>query len=779
MPKWNKAPKTTQNTLRYTALYEDGICEIVEGVFSVSFAFSDISYQIAGREEQERIFEDYCGLLNYLSQDLCIQVTVRNTIRNLADFHQRITLPYADDALQEFRDEYNHMITRKSLQGDNSIEREKYITVTFMADSHKQAVSSAARIKTDLRGLLKKIGSAARDLSGTDRVRLLQSYLRESKYEWSFRDLLASGGVTKDYIAPDAFDFSPNNHFSYANSERERFGQVLYLNRLPADMEDKLISSISELECELTVSLYVRPIAQDKALDLVKSQRARMDLQRTQEQQRNIKNNMPVESLPFELQYAIDEAEELIDDLQKRNQRLFRVTMLVYTVADSLEGLADNVYKIKAAARKCNCELGDLVERQEEAINSILPLGACHIDIERNLTTAATAVLIPFTTQELLETSGTYIGTNALSHNLLMLSRESTKNGNAVITGVSGSGKSFLCKKDIAFNAMRHPNDEFIIIDPDNEYEALVNLLQGQTINISAGTETTRLNPFDMDASYGDDDNPLFVKSEFVLSMCEAILGELTPYAKSILDQCVRLVYEEYFAKGMKPEHTPTLADFNRLLKARPEEEAHILATSLELYVSGSLSTFAHKTNVDIKRRILVYNLLNLGPQLRALGMLIVLDQVWNRVLSNHRKGIRTWVYADEMQEFFRNEYATMFFTRIWRRFRKRNAYATGMTQNVEEILENESARFILANSEIVIMLDQAKTDREELASLLGISEEQMQYITNADAGNGLIRVGAAMIPFEDDFPKDTVLYQAMTTKPQDMVFPTPPASAV
>lgn len=767
MPRWNTAPKLTQHTLRYTALYEDGLCEIVKGIYSFTIQFNDIGYQIAGLEEQERIFGDYCMLLNYFSPNVCLQITVRNRLRNLSTFQDQITLPFYPDDCQKYRDDYNQMLKRKSLQGDNSIERDKYFTVTFMAEGHKQALSTAARIKADLKSMCRKIGCGCREMSGKDRFLLLQDFFREPEYAWDYRELLASGLTTKDFIAPEMLDFSPPSHYIQQTDGKRQYGQTMYIRSLPTDLEDTLIAAISELDCQLTVNIFIQPIAQDKALDLVKGQRARMDLQKIQVQQKNLKSNMPMEAIPFELQYCMDEADLLIEDMQKRDQRLFRVTLLVHTIADSLEELSDNVYKIKAAAQRCNCNISNLEEQQEAALNSVLPLGACHVEKERNLTTGATGILIPFTTQEILNPNGIYYGQNALSRNLIMVDRGALKNGNAVILGVSGSGKSFKGKEEMACVLMRNPRDEVIVIDPENEYSELARIMNGQVIDISASS-VNHLNPFDMDDDYGDDENPLHLKGEFILSLCESLIGELNAISKSILDSCLRLVYEPYFASGMNPEHLPTLVDFHQVLKKHPAPEADILATSLDLYVNGSLSAFAHKTNVNTKNRFIVYNIMRLGKMLKTPGMLVVLDQIWNRVIENQRRGVRTWVYADEMQVFFKNEFSASYFSNIWKRFRKRGAFATGLTQNVEEVLLSDDARFMLANSEFVIMLDQARGDREALAELLGISPEQMHYITNADQGNGLLRVGSSMIPFEDDFPKDTALYRAMTTKPSE-----------
>lgn len=770
LPEWEGQPKSTARNIRYNAMYENGICEISEGIYSVSVEFSDISYQIASQDEQERIFAKYCDLLNYFLPTMCFQITARNIIRDVEDFRKKIAIPPKEDNLQEYRTEITQNIIDKAGHGDNRMDHAKYVTVTFMAQDMKSAIQAAERIQSDLRTRFKALRCDSRVLSGVERCEVLHSYFNDTPFSLQYRDLLASGMTTRDYIAPDYLDFSENNYFEYRTGGKPRYGQTLYCKKLPADLGDRLLHFLSEVECDMTINLFFRSVAQEKALDLVKGQRAKMDLQKTQHEQKNVQSMGHPGSPPFELQYAMDEADELLADLQKRNQRLFRATILIYTSANTEEELYSNVSKIIAAARQSGVDFGYLEEQQEAAINSVLPLGACYIDIERNLTTAASAIFVPFTTTELLDTNGLYYGQNAISHNLIMVDRAALKNGNAVILGVSGGGKSFKGKEEVTQVLVKYPKDEVIIIDPESEYVNVAEIMGGEVIEISAAS-TNHLNPFDMDVEYGDGENPLHLKGEFILSLCEAVLEEITPIRRSILARCVRLAYDPYFKKIKQQEkNLPTLNSFVEILKEQPEPEAALLATELELYSDeeGMLNVFAHHTNVNLNNRFVVFDTRRLGSQLKTLGMLVVMDQIWNRVIANHRRGVRTWVYIDEMQVFFQNQLSTDFFANIWARFRKRYAYATGLTQNVERILMNDTARFILSNSEFVIMLDQARSDREALAEMLDISDEQLNYITNADQGNGLLRVGGAIVPFRDKFPTHTKLYKAMTTKPTD-----------
>lgn len=760
--------QSTIGVLRYHSMYEDGLCEVCENIYSFTVAFSNITYQIAGEEEQTRIFTKYCELLNYFPHTVNVQLTIRNYYRDNVAFFGSIHMPLGG-SYDEYAKEINAMLDEKSTQGDNSLISANYLTVTFAAGDLKEAFTISASLKSELRKYFKSLRCGYSFLSGVERVKLLSAFFREHHFNFSYRHLLASGLTTKSYIAPELFDFKPNEYYAFLNNDTYRYGQTIMLKDLPPSMADNLISTLTDTKCELTFTIFIRPIKQETALLLVKNQRARMDMQATQIQEKNIQRLGNIGMLPFELRSSMEDADNLLADMDKRNQRLFRVTLLLHTTAASTDKLAENVFKLKAAARKCNCDFVDLPEQQESALNTILPIGACHIDVERNLTTVNTAIFMPFTTQEIQHENGLYYGQNAITSNLVIVNRENLKNGNAVILGVSGGGKSFKGKEEQAQVLVKYPNDHIIVIDPENEFSPLGSLMGGEVIEISAGSNT-HLNPFDMAASYGDGENPLLLKGEFILSICEAVLGEMTAIQKSLLDKAMRIVYEPFFKANMRRDTTPTLKDLCVILANHEEHEAKSLAAALDLYANGSLSAFAHATNVDITNRFTVFNTFKLGGQLKTLGMMIVIDYVWNKVIENHQKGIRTWVYVDEMQVFFDTETSSNYFSNIWARFRKRNAYATGLTQNVARILANDTAKFILSNSEFVIMLDQAKEDRAALAEILDISDEQQEYITNADVGHGLLRVGNAIIPFVDEFPKKTRLYSAMTTKPSDMI---------
>jgi len=760
---------STIGVLRYNSMYEDGLCEVCTNVYSFTVAFSNISYQIAGDEEQARIFTKYCELLNYFPHTVNVQITIRNYYRDNEVFFDSISMPLGGN-YDTYAKEINMMLADKATHGDNSLIAANYITVTFASGNLKEALALSASIKAELRKYFKAIKCGYQFLSGVERVKLLASYFQGNYFNFNYNHLLASGLTTKSYIAPEAFDFKPDNYYSFSGGGQKKYGQTIILKDLPPNMADNLIATLTDTKCELTFNIFIRPIRQEASLLLVKNQRAKMDMQATQIQEKNLQRVGNMGMLPFELRSSMEDADNLLHDMEKRNQRLFRVTLLLYTTADSEEKLSENIFRLKASARKCNCDFVDLPEQQESALNSILPIGACYIDVERNLTTVNTAIFMPFTTQEVQHEGGIYYGQNAITNNLLIVNRDNIKNGNCVILGVSGGGKSFKGKEEISQVLVKYPNDRVIVIDPENEFSTLGNLMGGEIIEISAGS-STHLNPFDMNISYGDGENPLLRKGEFILSVCETVLGALSPMEKSLLDKTMRIVYEPFFKEQMKAEHTPTLKELCAVLTKMEEPEAKRLAASLDLYTNGSLSAFAHQTNVNMQNRFTVFNTFKLGGQLKTLGMMIVIDYLWNKVYEHWQKGIRTWIYVDEMQVFFDSATSSRYFSDIWARFRKRNAYATGLTQNVQRIIANEDVKHVLSNSEFIIMLDQAKGDREALTEILEISEDQQDYITNSDVGQGLLRVGSAIIPFVDEFPKDTELYRVMSTKPSDMIF--------
>lgn len=772
-----KVPATVQNTIRYNRMFEDGVCDVEGGIYSKTIKFSDINYQIAKRDDQIDIFSRYCEFLNYFDPSINVQITINNRRIDQEDFKKRILLytPKKDDGLNKYRYEYNQMLIDKALKGQNGIIREKYLTFSCEASNYEQGVQVLSRIEADVQANMKRLGCINSVLSGSERCEFIHSIFNpDEPYKFEYEYLLENSLSTKDFIAPDSFDFKDKRSFEFGN----RYGQVVYLKDLPSDLSDKLLSELSDLNCYLTINLHINRVSQDKALDLVKSKIAFMEQQKIDEQKKAIKAGYDPEMIPHELKFSLLEANELLDDLLNKNQGMFKNTILIFTSGKTKEELEENIYQISSICRKNNCKIGYLDYLQEEGINSTLILGKNYVDIKRTLTTASTGIFVPFTTQELFHNNGTYYGCNSLSKNLILVNRKNLKTANGFILGSSGSGKSLAAKREIA-NVLLSTNDDVIVIDPEREYTPLAkgidndvktNGFYGEVIKISAGSNNF-INPFDINLDYADDDNPISLKSEFILSLCEILIGGrygLSSAHKTIIDRTVLLTYEKYF-NNPKKEDVPTLKTFYSNLVEQPEPEANDLALALEIYINGSLSVFSHHTNIDINNRFVVFDTKDLGKQLNTIGMLVVLDQIWNRITQNRKIGRRTWIYIDEIYLLFKNEYSDNYLFELWKRARKWGAIPTGITQNVEDLLRSDNARSMLSNSEFIYMLNQASSDRDELAHLLNISDQQLNYVTNSDPGHGLIFAGNAIIPFEDDFPKKTELYKMLTTKIEEV----------
>ena len=762
------APRTAQHTIRYKRMFEDGICEVENGLYSKCIKFADINYQIAKREEQVEIFSRYCEFLNYFDPSINLQITIHNKHIDKDDFKTQMLLKTGRAVvdLDIYRKEYNAMLSEKALQGQNSVIREKYLTFAIKANNYEAAIPALARLETDILTNLKSLGCDIQILSGLERLEFLHKMFNPNDhFKFQYDYLVGSSLTTKDYVAPDSFNFTPKNHYEFGDS----YGQTLYLKDLPSDLSDKLISELSDIPCNMTITLHINSVEQEKAFALVKQKISFMEQQKIDEQKKALKSGYDVDMIPYELKYSLNEAEELLDDMQNKNQRMFKLTMLINTSSDDQDLLNDNVYQIMAAARKNNCKIGYLDYLQEKALNSTMPVGKNSIEIQRTLTTASTGIFIPFTAQELFQEGGMYYGLNALSRNLIFFNRKTLKNPNGFILGTPGSGKSFSAKREIV-NVLLNTEDEVLIIDPECEYVQLAKGFGGEIIHISAGSKA-HINPLDITMDYADDDNPLLLKSEFVLSLCELLVGGrngLTAAQKTVIDRACRMTYQSYFANPQK-NPVPTLKDFYRVLIEQPEKEAISIALSLELYIEGSLSVFANPTNIDTNNRLIVFDIRDLGKQLKTMGMLIVLDQIWNRITQNRALGKRTWIYIDEIYLLFQNEYSANYLFELYKRARKWGAIPTGITQNVEDLLVSDLARRMLSNTDFVMMLNQATSDRVELAALLNISNQQLSYVTNSQEGQGLLFAGNSIIPFIDKFPTDTELYSMMTTKIEEV----------
>lgn len=762
------APKNTVEYLGYTAMYEDGVCLVRPGLYSASMQVSDINYQAARLDDKKELSALYGKLLNSVDTTVHVQLTILNRSLNKERFRETMLLPAGEETSPDkrFRDEMNRVLEEKALEGQNSIIREKYFTVATQAQDYLSAKAALSRIETDFTGQLKSLGCNVMNQSGIQRLELIHHYTRpDQPFRFRYDDLLDSGLTTKHAVAPTSLDFSSHQLFQVG----EKYNQVLILRDLPSRLTDDLITKITDLPFEMTITVHIDRVPQDKALETIRSKIAFMEGEQSGQQSKAYQKGYdPRLAIPREQQRDLNRAIKLLYEIEENDQCLYKMTFLIHTSADSMEELNDRVLQICGVCAQKSCTPEPLKDRQREAFNATLPLGYNSVDIRRTMHTKSLSLFIPFTTQELYQLGGINYGLNAISHNLLFFSRPSLEAPNGWILGKSGSGKSMAAKLEMINVLLHDPNSEVVVIDPEQEYAAVCDAFRGTYIHISAGSKD-HLNPMDITENYSDEDDPLLLKTEFVLSMIETICGEVTAGMKSVVSRACMLSYRPFFSNPKK-HAPPTLKDFYEILKMQPEQEAKDAALALEIYIDGALSAFSHRTNVAADSRFVVYDVKDLGKQLRTLGMLIVLDQIWNRITRNRAEGIRTWIYIDEIQLLLSNRYCSEYFFELWSRARKWSAIPTGVTQNVETLLLSDTARRMLSNSDFVVLLNQAQPDRVELAGLLQISNRQLSYITNAEPGHGLLIAGKAVVPFNNAFPTDTEIYRLITTKPGEML---------
>ena len=758
-----KIPRSVQDAIPIQRVWEDGIFQLGNR-FSKSYSFTDINYQIASKENKTAMFLDYSELLNALDSGASSKVTIRNRQVNRAEFENSILLPMKGDSLDRFREEYNQMLLSKVTGSSNSIVRERTITLTVAKKNIAEARSYFDRVGTDLLAHLARLSSVARELDLGERLELFREFFRgePAAFPFELKQQSKLGHHFKDWLCPNAMEFA-KDHFRLDS----RWGRVLYLQGYASYIKDTLISELCDLDRSLMLSMDILPVPTDEAVREIQNKLLGVMTNAANFQRRqNAANNFSA-VLPYDMEQQKKETTEMLEDLTNRDQRMMFGLVTLVHLADTKEQLDSDTETLVSVARKHLCQLSILTFKQKDGLDTVLPYGLRRIRAMRTLTTESTAVLIPFRAQEILQGGGIYYGQNAVSKNMIVADRRKLLNGNSFRLGVSGSGKSFSAKEEIVSIALS-TDDDILILDPESEFGFLTEALGGEVIRVSASSHT-HINALDMDKAYGDERNPLIEKSEFILSLFEQLVGTVGVSAKekSILDRCTYDVYREYMANNYQGE-VPTLKDLYHSLLKQPEPEARGLALSSELFITGSLNTFAQPTNVDTKARIIAYDIRELGEQLMPIGMLVTLDAIFNRVIQNWKKGKTTWVFADEFYLLFRYQYSADFFYKLWKRIRKYNGLVTGLTQNVEELLRSDTARLMLANSEFLILLNQSATDRDELASLLHISDTQLSYITNVSAGCGLIRCAGNIVPFENSFPRHTQLYKLMTTKPDE-----------
>ena len=718
----------------------------------------DINYAVASREDQEAMFLEYSELLNSFDSGATTKITINNRRLNRQDFEKAILIPMREDGLDVYREEYNEMLLEKAT-GSNRMVQEKYVTVSVYKKTVEEARNYFTRVGTDLMSHFARLGSKCVELDATERLRALHDFYRTGEETAFFFDLtqaMKKGHSFKDFICPDSFEFE-RDYFKMG----DRYGRVLFLRDYASYIKDDMIAELTELNRNLMLSIDIIPVPTDEAVREVENRLLGVETNITNWQRRQNANNNFSAVVPYDMEQQRKESKEFLDDLTTRDQRMmFGILTIVHT-ADTKKELDADTETLLTIARQHLCQMSTLKFQQMDGLNTALPIGQRKINAVRTLTTESLAVLMPFRVQEIMDEGGIYCGENAISHNLIMCNKAKLLNPNSFLLGVPGSGKSFSAKMLIVFLALA-TGDDILICDPEREYASLIEAMGGEVIRIAAGSKD-HINAMDMVEGYGDGGNPVIDKSEFVLSLFEQLDKKgVSAKEKSIIDRCTAAVYDDYQQRG----NMPTLCVLREKILEQPEREAKDLALELELFTSGSLDAFAHESNVDVKNRMVVYDILDLGKQLKTMGLLVITDAMLNRVTENWKLGKRTHIFLDEFNVVFENEYSGAFFNSAWRRFRKRNAYPNAITQNVDYLLDSVLARTMLSNSEYIVMLNQAAPDREKLAQLLNISNEQMGYITNADAGCGLIKYGSSLVPFVNQFPKNTKLYQLMTTKP-------------
>ncbi len=765
----NKKEKTAQDTIHFQKMYPDGICRVTDTLYTKTIRFQDINYQLAQNDDKTAIFESWCDFLNYFDSSIHFQLSFLNMTANANDYESSVSINPQQDDFDSIRSEYTEMLHSQLSKGNNGLMKTKYLTFGIEADSVKIAKPRLERIENDLWNGFKRIGAAVDSLDGKERLRLCHNILRmdgNEPFHFDWKWLVPSGLSVKDFIAPSSFEFREGRIFKTG----AKFGAVSFLQVLAPELNDRILADFLDMESNLLVTMHIQSVDQTKAIKTIKRKITDLDKMKIEEQKKAVRSGYDMDIIPSDLATYGGEAKKLLADLQSRNERMFLMTFLILNTADTKQQLENIVFQASGIAQKHNCTLVRLDYQQEQGFMSSLPLGFNQTVIQRSLTTSSTAIFVPFTTQELFQSGGEalYYGLNSLSNNLIMVDRKKLKNPNGLILGTPGSGKSFSAKREIT-NIFLITTDDIIICDPEAEYFPLVNRLNGQVVKISP-TSTDFVNPMDINLNYSEDENPLSLKSDFILSLCELIVGGkegLMPVEKSIIDRCVRLIYADYLSDPM-PEKMPILEDLYNALKEQDEKEAQHIRSALEIYVTGSLNVFNHRTNVDITNRLVCFDIKELGKQLKKLGMLVVQDQVWNRVTVNRAEKRSTRYYMDEFHLLLKEEQTAAYSVEIWKRFRKWGGIPTGITQNVKDLLSSREVENIFENSDFVYMLNQASGDRQILAKQLNISPHQLSYVTHSGEGEGLLFYGNVILPFADKFPKDTELYRIMTTKPTE-----------
>ncbi|QWQ38627.1 ATP-binding protein [Gemella sp. zg-570] len=772
---------TLEDSIPYEIMYDDGICKVNETTYNKMISFEDINYQLALEEARDMIFNQFANFLNSFDPSVSIQFCFTNQLGRLREMEKVINIPEKEDGFNDVRSEFREMLKNQLSKGNNGLKKERYIIFTVHADYFKQAKVKLERLEIEILSQLKAMGVRAESLDGFERLKIMHDMLNVGKsfmptYEDVSMVLEQSNEKdsskdrkkkqSKAYIIPSALDFTPKDFFKLGS----HLGSASHFIIMASELSDRMLSEILSLEENMYVSIHIQALDQVEAIKMIKRKNTDIDKMRIEENKKAIRSGYDMDILPSDLITYGEDIKRLLNDLQSRDEKMFMVSFVILNVAKSKQKLDASVENIASICNRHNCPLKLLDHRQEQGLISSLPLGINQLSLKRQLTSSSTAVFMPFTTQELFMSSeaSLYYGLNALSHNLIMADRKRLKNPNGLILGTPGSGKSFSAKREIT-NAILVTNDDIIVCDPEGEYGNLVKQFNGEVIKISAKSKDY-LNPLDINMNYGDGDAPLKDKANFIMSMLELVVGGsgLSAAEKSVIDRCLPKIYEKYFDNPI-PKNMPILQDLYNMLKNQEEVVGKKLATEMEIYVTGSLNVFNHHSSVDLDKKLLCFDIKELGTQLKKIGMLVIQDQVWNKVSKNRVEGKATRYYIDEFHLLLKEEQTAQYSVEIWKRFRKWGGIPTGLTQNVKDLLASKEIENIFDNTDFVLMLNQASGDREILAKKLKISPYQLNYVTNSNAGEGLLFFGNTIVPFIDKFPKHTVLYKKMTTKPEEV----------
>lgn len=759
-------PQTAQQSIPFDRMFPDGICRVGLDYYTKTVQFQDINYQLAQQEDKTEIFEEWCAFLNFFDSSVKFQLSFENMATDVSDFEKSIKISHKNDGFDDVRDEYSEVLLHQMEAGNNGLTKTKYLTFGINAESMKTAKPRLIHIETDILNNFKRLGVQAKSLNSSERLELMHRQFHigdDAKFHFDWKYLTGSGLSVKDFIAPSSFAFPTGRYFQIG----DMYGCMSFLSIDASDISDRLLADFLSMESSQIVTMHIQSVDQNEAIKTIKHTITELDRSKIEEQKKAVRAGYDMDIIPSDLATYGKDAKALLKELQSQNERMFLLTFLVMNTGKTKQELENNVFQATSIAQKHNCNLVRLDYQQEQGLMSTLPLANNMIEIQRGMTTSSTAIFVPFTTQELFQSGdeALYYGLNALSNNMIMVDRKKLKNPNALILGTPGSGKSFSAKREIA-NSFLVTDDDIIISDPESEYSPLVARFGGQVIKISP-TSDQFINPMDINMNYSDDDNPIALKADFILSLCELIVGNkdgLRPVEKTVIDRCIRQIYQKYF-ENPGPENMPILGDLYQALLAQEEPEAKHVATALEIYVSGSLNVFNHRTNVELTNRLVCYDIKNLGKQLKKIGMLVVQDQVWGRVTENRSQGRSTRYYMDEMHLLLREDQTAAYTVEIWKRFRKWGGIPTGITQNVKDLLASKEVENIFENSDFIYMLNQAVGDRQILAKQLNISPHQLSYVTHSGEGEGLLFYGNVILPFVDRFPTNTELYRIMTTR--------------